>query len=112
MLLGFRIKNLQTARTFSYFGYTCAMRAMIRLCLGTIFRLFRCRRALLLENLALRQQLVVFKRRHPRPRLGLFDKMFWVTARRIWSDWKNSLIVVTPEKSLAGIGPAFGSAGG
>ncbi|HKR32506.1 MAG TPA: hypothetical protein VJT08_18630, partial [Terriglobales bacterium] len=40
---------------------------------------------------------MVFKRRRPRRRLGVFDKMFWVTARRIWSNWKNSLIVVTPE---------------
>jgi putative transposase len=23
--------------------------------------------------------------------------MFWLTARRIWSDWKNSLIVIDPE---------------
>ena len=76
------------------FGYAFSM---IRLCFGTIFRLFCACRALLLENLALRQQLAVFKHRHPRPRLGVFDKLFWVTARRIWSDWKNSLIVVTPE---------------
>ena len=40
---------------------------------------------------------MVFKRRHPRPRLGSLDKFFWLTVRRIWSDWKNSLIVVTPE---------------
>src|SRR5438105_1520023 len=35
------------------------------------------RRSLLLENLALRQQLVALKRRHPRPSLCLFDKLFW-----------------------------------
>ncbi|HWB53497.1 MAG TPA: hypothetical protein VG722_04865 [Tepidisphaeraceae bacterium] len=58
------------------------MFAIIQLCLGTISRLFRSRRTLLLENLALRQQLVVFKRRHPRPRLGSLDKLFWLTARR------------------------------
>jgi len=73
------------------------MFAIIRLCLGTISRLFRSRRTLLLENLALRQQLVVFKRRCPRPRLGSLEKLFWLTARRIWSEWKNSLIIVTPE---------------
>ena len=52
---------------------------------------------LLLENLALRQQLIVLKRRHPRPNLGLFDKLFWVVARRVWSAWKHSLIIVTTE---------------
>jgi hypothetical protein len=59
--------------------------------------LFRRRQSLLLENLALRQQLVMLKRRHPRPSLGLLDKLFWVIARRVWSDWKQALLVVTPE---------------
>jgi putative transposase len=73
------------------------MLTFIRLCLGTVARLFCARRRLLLENLGLRQQLVVFKRRHPRPKLSAFDKFFWLTAKRIWSEWKNSLIAVTPE---------------
>jgi len=33
----------------------------------------------------------------PRPSLGLFDEVFWVTARRVLSAWKQSLIIVTPE---------------
>ena len=69
----------------------------VGLCFGMLGRLFRRRQSLLLENLALRQQLVALKRRHPRPSLGLFDKLFWVDARRVWSDWKQSLILVTPE---------------
>src|ERR1700691_2346156 len=73
------------------------MLASIRLCLGTIVRLFCTRRSLLLENLALRQQLALFKRRQPRPRLSFLDRLFWVTAQRLWSEWKNSLIVVTPD---------------
>jgi putative transposase len=73
------------------------MLTLIRLCLGTGARLFCARRRLLLENLALRQQLVLFKRRRPRPRLNILDKLLWVTAHRTWSEWKNSLIAVTPE---------------
>src|SRR5438552_210603 len=69
----------------------------IGLCLGTLVRLLRARRSLLLENLALRQQLAVLKRRHPRPRLDLLDKLFWVAIRRFWSGWQQSLIAVTPE---------------
>ena len=42
----------------------------IVLCLGTLVRLSRARRSLLLENLVLRQQLAVLKRRHPSPRIG------------------------------------------
>jgi putative transposase len=68
-----------------------------RLLLGTVFCLFRARRSLLLENLALRQQLAALKRRRPRPGLALFDKLFWVLARRFWSGWKQALIVVKPE---------------
>ncbi|HEY6388481.1 MAG TPA: integrase core domain-containing protein [Candidatus Acidoferrum sp.] len=45
----------------------------------------------------LRQQLVVLKRRRTRPALNLFDKLFWVAVSRLWSQWKQSLIVVTPE---------------
>ena len=64
---------------------------------GAILRLFQSRRMLLLENLALRQQLAVLKRRHPRPRLSAFDKFLWVLARRFWSGWKQILIIVGPE---------------
>src|SRR5277367_1659551 len=38
----------------------------VGLCFGMLVRFFRGRRSLLLENLALRQQLVALKRRHPR----------------------------------------------
>ena len=69
----------------------------VRLCFGMLVRLFFRQQNLLLENLALRQQLVMLKRRHPRPRLGLLDKLFWVIARRVWSGWKRALLVVTPE---------------
>jgi putative transposase len=63
----------------------------------TIFRCLHARRTLLLENLVLRQQLVVLKRKHPRSRLRAFDKIFWVLVRRCWSGWKQALIVVSPE---------------
>src|SRR5882762_4125603 len=64
---------------------------------GALHRLFRSRRNLLLENLVLRQQLAVLNRRHRRPRLSTFDRLFWVVSRRVWSGWKQSLIIVTPE---------------
>jgi putative transposase len=64
---------------------------------GTLFRLFRRRGTLVLENFVLRQQLTVLKRRHPRPMLNVFDKLFWIVLHRFWSNWKQALIVVTPE---------------
>src|SRR5258707_5900881 len=68
-----------------------------RLWLGLLARCFRSHRTLLLENLPLRQQLAVLKRRHPRARLHPMDKLFWILARRFWADGKKSLLVVTPE---------------
>ena len=69
----------------------------IRLCLGMRVRFFRVRQSLLLENLALRQQLAVLKRRRRSPCLSSFDKLFWVAVSRFWSGWKQALVVVTPE---------------
>ena len=73
------------------------MFSFVGLCFGMVVHLFRGRRSLLLEILALRQQLVGLKRRHPRPSHGLLDKLFWVIARRVCSAWKESLLIVTPE---------------
>jgi len=69
----------------------------IGLCVGTLVRFFRMRRSLLPENLALRQQLAVLKRRRRRPCLSPFDKLFWVAVSRFWLEWEQALIVVTPE---------------
>ncbi len=73
------------------------MLPLIRIVLTSTLRFFRTRRSLLLENLVLRHQLAVLKRKLTRPRLGIFDKLFWVFARRFWSGWKGTLIVVDPE---------------
>jgi putative transposase len=73
------------------------MFSLLRLWIRALLRLFRSRGSLVLENLALRQQLTVLKRQHRRPSLGIFDKIFWVVARRVWSGWKHSLIIATPE---------------
>lgn len=58
------------------------MLPVIALFLNALLGCLRSHRSLLLENLALRQQLVVLKRKHPRPRLDLFDKTFWTLARQ------------------------------
>jgi hypothetical protein len=50
-------------------------------CHDPLVRTFRSRRGLMLENLALRQQLAVLKRKHPRPKLGPLDKLFWLRSR-------------------------------
>jgi hypothetical protein len=44
---------------------------------------FRSRHNLCLEILALRQQLGVFHRKHPRPHLRAWDRLFWILLRRL-----------------------------
>ena len=85
---------------------------LLRVWSGFLHRFLRSRQSLLIENLALRQQLAVFKRQHSRPRLTPSDKIFWVLLRRFWSSWKAALIVVTPELWSVGTAQGFSSIGG
>jgi len=54
-------------------------------------------RYLVIENLALRQQLAIMKQRVRRPAIRTRDRIFWMFLSMIWKDWKNALIVVQPE---------------
>ena len=69
----------------------------LRLLVVLFTRLFRSRRDRLLENLALRQQLGVFRQKHPPPRFAAPDKLFWVMLRRLWAGWRRALVLVQPE---------------
>ena len=64
---------------------------------GLIPSILRSRRSLLLEVLALRQQLAILKTKHPQPKLAIPDRLFWVILRRLWSGWKEALVIVRPE---------------
>ena len=70
---------------------------LLGLLVESLYRCFCSRRDLLLENLALRQQLAIFKQRKQRPKLTWADKLFWVGIKRVWSQWKNCLVLVAPE---------------
>jgi len=69
----------------------------LKLLFVLVVRSARSRRELLLENLALRQQLAVLKQKHPQPRFAAPDKLFWVILRRLWPGWKRALILVQPD---------------
>jgi len=62
-----------------------------------IWLLTKGHRALALENLALRQQLAIFKRRRKRPRLNRSDRVFWIVLAKVWKDWRQALVVVHPD---------------
>ena len=63
----------------------------------TLRSLMRNRRDLAFENLALCQQIAVLKHRHPRPRLGDTDRLFWALLSTVWSGWRESLLIVKPD---------------
>ncbi|HEX9402109.1 MAG TPA: hypothetical protein VF912_18515 [Anaeromyxobacter sp.] len=55
----------------------------------------RSRRELLLENIALRQQLATMVQRN-RPRIRFADRVFWIALRRVWARWAEVLVIVKP----------------
>ena len=54
-------------------------------------------RELVLENLALRQQLTALKRTTTRPHLQTGDRLFWIALARIWRNWRTALVLVQPD---------------
>ena len=66
-----------------------------------LFRLIRLlgsgHQAVVLENLALRQQLAIYKRKQRRPRLLQRDRWFWMALARLWKGWRGVLFVVHPD---------------
>ena len=72
------------------------MFSLVRHLLGWILSTLGSRRDLILENLALRQQLLALHATRPRHRLSARQKLFWILLRRLWSGWKKPLILVTP----------------
>ena len=68
-----------------------------RILAGALRSTIRTHRELALENLALRQQVAVWKARQPRPQLTATDRIFWVVLSRLWKNWRSSLEVVRPE---------------
>src|SRR4030095_17043819 len=62
--------------------------------------LFAAHRQLALENLALRQQLTVYKRAVPRPRLCRTDRLFWAALASVWTGWRQPLVIVRPDTVL------------
>ena len=58
---------------------------------------FRSRSDLVLENIALKQQVDALKQKRPRPQLDDADRAFWVAMRTAWNGWAERLVIVKPE---------------
>src|SRR3954462_11030717 len=64
--------------------------------------------AVAIENAALRMQIAAFQRKRKRPLLTTLDRVFWVTLRSVWSDWRHPLLYVQADTVVVGSvnGPA------
>ena len=58
-----------------------------------------CRRRadLVIENLALRQQVTALKQERPGPALDETDRAFWVALRSSWPAWASRLVIVNAD---------------
>ena len=83
------------------------MTVSLRHLLGWIVSAFSSREDLILENLALRQQLLTLHATRPRRRLTALHKLFWVALRRFWSGWTKPLVLVTPRTVVSWHRPGF-----
>src|SRR5262252_4914782 len=80
---------------------SCHMLNVIVVSIRFILLIFGGQKQVALENVALRQQLAVFKRDVRRPKLNGGDRLFLVGLRMIWQDWKSALVIVRPETVIA-----------
>jgi hypothetical protein len=74
---------------------------LLKLILGAACALARSRHALILENLALRQQLATVVQSRRRLQLLPVDRIFWVALRDLWPDWRSVLAIVKPSTVVA-----------
>jgi len=75
---------------FRWFGFV----------LGLAVALLKSRRNLLLDNVALRHQLLVVTRNAKRARWNPVDRLLWVWLSRVWDRWRISLRLVQPDTVL------------
>ena len=70
---------------------------MVALLIRAVGLACRGHHELVLENLALRQQLHALKRTTSRPQLRTRDRLFWVILARTWRNWRSALVLVRPD---------------
>jgi putative transposase len=62
---------------------------------------------LILENLALRQQLGVYQVKKSKPKISNLDRSFWIALKLSWCKWVDYLIIVKPETVIDWQKPRF-----
>ena len=77
------------------------MIAVVFVFLRSLLSGFQSRHLLFLENLAHRHQLTVLRRPTRKPRLCHADRLLWLALRRLWPDWRRSLVLFQPQTLIA-----------
>jgi putative transposase len=62
---------------------------------------FRSRRAMQMQIIALRHQVVVYKQTVSRPRLRPMDRLLWACLSHLWPSWQDALEFVQPRTVVA-----------
>ena len=73
------------------------MKLVLKVTFWSFRLIFSNRHKLVLENLALRQQLSVQQRNIKRIKLRKRDRIFWYLFSQFWNDWKPTLCIIKPE---------------
>lgn len=68
----------------------------LRIAVWGVVSSLKSRRDVALENIALRQQLMVLQRQTGKVQLRDRDRVFWVWLHRVWPGWRRALVLVQP----------------
>ena len=71
--------------------------SILRLAITLLLSLTKSRRQLLLENLALKQQVTMLRQSVKRPRTTTADRLFWILLSRHVEGWRQMLHSLHPD---------------
>ena len=81
--------------------WTWAMKTFLLSLVTFIASFFRSRLSMQMEILVLRHQLSLYQRSGKRPPIKPADRILWSWISRIWSGWRDVLIIVKPKTVIA-----------
>jgi transposase InsO family protein len=84
-----------------------ALNLVLTLLFHSLRALGRARSELVLENLALRQQVTLLQKTVGRPRWQREERVLWLALRRSWRRWRDALVLVKPATVVAWHRKAF-----
>lgn len=72
------------------------MKILVKLIFEFFRLLFKSNQGLILENLMLRQQLNIYKRKNKKPTFENIDRIILIWMSKVFSNWKSALVIVKP----------------